>query len=225
MLVALFAVLPARGFAQDPAAGVRISEFVSNPAEDGNDGAYEWVEIENTGTEPVDLAGWRIGDDKLLDDLVTPGVLAPGARAVIAGKSYNPPPGAIVIRLRDGLIGGGLNNGGDTIRLLDASGATVDSVTFGPGGIVPPGVGESLARNRASAWRLSDYPTPGETNAFIAATAISDRFPVPVEYQDSNPATSPVAWIVLATCASAGAYGLFLLGRRAVTTHRRAHAA
>ncbi|MCB0207614.1 MAG: lamin tail domain-containing protein, partial [Anaerolineae bacterium] len=39
---------------------VTINEFMPDPASDGGDGGYEWVELYNSGGTAIDLSGWDL---------------------------------------------------------------------------------------------------------------------------------------------------------------------
>ncbi len=217
-LVAILAVatmVPAVAVAQDgPPSPIRLSEFISDPEESGNDGAFEWVELANVSDGEVTLSGWGIADAKLADAI--PAVTIPaGGFVVIAGKSAVFEASVTVVWLEDGLIGGGLNNGEDVIRLVDDTGTEVDRVEYGSGTlIVPPGAGFSMVRKDDGGWRLSVLPSPGAPNAPPRDAEIEQRFPIPVEFQAGEQSTSRIAWYVLGAAALCGlAGGVTLLQR------------
>ncbi len=194
--------------AQAPGSpSIRVTEFISNPEFEGNDGAYEWVELHNTTTETIDLRGWTIADDRL-DDSLDGLVIPAGAYAVIAGKAVEFDPSILVFRMPDGAIGGGLNNGGDTIRLVDPSGSVVDEVQYGNGApLLEPGVGRTLGRDDTGGWRVTLDPTPGQPNAFVDAANFATAFPVPIEYRIADHGTRTIAWLFMGACAGAGIAG------------------
>jgi endonuclease/exonuclease/phosphatase family metal-dependent hydrolase len=96
-------------------ATVRIERLLPDPP--GRDEISEEAVIRNTGNEPVDMTNWRlrdaVGKEWSLNAL---GILEPGERKRIK---------------RDGQPMA-MNNTGDTIQLVDPTGAVVDSVTYGP---------------------------------------------------------------------------------------------
>lgn len=108
--------------AADPAgAELIINEILGDPASDWDaDGAIdfmgdEWVEVLNSGTEPVDLAEYWLRDG--LGDtphLHLDGILEPGAVKVYFGSQ------AVAWQVENGAgaTGFSLNNGGDTVQLL-----------------------------------------------------------------------------------------------------------
>lgn len=170
--------------------GLRLSEFLSNPEQTGRDSAFEWVEIVNTSAETISLAGWRIGDSRETDPLPATSV-PPNAFVVVAAKSAPLPAEVLVVRVADGEVGAGLNNSGDTIRLLAPDGTEADALSFGDDDSVfdppptAPGVGKTLA-SRAPAsdpgganWALALRPTPGEANEFPAAAGPTQKAGAP----------------------------------------------
>lgn len=93
------------------AADVRISEVES----DDPSGGADWVELENSGAEPVDLSGWFLKDDDDSRDWTIP------AGTVIA-------PGELLVLDHGDAAPGGFDFGlgkADTVRLFAADGATV----------------------------------------------------------------------------------------------------
>ncbi len=167
------------------ASSLRLSELLADPEETGNDAAWEWVEIVNIGTEAVDTAGWQLGDAKGLD--VLPSAMLPaGAYAVVAAKSANV-VAPVVLRVSDGTIGGGLNNGGDRLRLIAPDGNEADTMSYGDDvSVFEPspkaaGAGKTLGvkdpRSEATAenWAETEHPTPGEPNVFPGVAANERR--------------------------------------------------
>ena len=76
----------------------------------------EWVELYNTSDSAVDVSGWRIDDD-------TPG----GIQTTIPAGSIIAPYSVLAVAITTAI----LNNTGDSVVLLDASGAQVDRIDFG----------------------------------------------------------------------------------------------
>ncbi len=123
------------------AAGTLIlSEIVSDP-EDG----VEWIEINNPGGEAVDTSDWSVRDATEKATTLPEEDLAPGAYLVIEDPS------------------GQLNNGGDTVELLDPAGNIIDSLEYGTDEIDEPEKGESLALIDG-AWVVTEDITKGEVN-------------------------------------------------------------
>lgn len=161
-------------------AALVINEFLPDPS--GSDGGREYVEILNTGTEPVDLAGvslefangiegpqwtvrWRCEQTVFL---------ASGARFLLVDRNWL---GEEVGQAEAYL---GLQNGPDAIRLAQ-EGQTLDLVGYGPltdplmmeGSPVPVRTGLALARRpdgRDTGDNGADFvshaPTPGTPNFY-----------------------------------------------------------
>ncbi len=127
--------------------GVVINEILADPpsgaAGDANgDGVRhgfedEFVELWNSGTEPADLSGWRLGDDDVGPDRLfqfPEDSLLPvgGYLTLFGGGSPQGVPGGVVVD--DGRIGDGLSNAGDRVVLVSADGVdTLHGVSFGKG--------------------------------------------------------------------------------------------
>ena len=213
--------------------GLRLSEVLSDPEQSGRDSAFEWVEIFNTGTTPVDTAGWKIADSKSSDTLPARTIPA-GGYAVITGKSVSLPATVVVVPVADGEIGGGLNNGGDAIHLIAPDGTEVDAMSFGdnlsvfqPAPVAPPasrslGVRDARGESDAANWQITDKPTPGGPNSFPAAAASASTTAATVQptpgagittaavRERSRPSSDTLVWAgglavaIVAACAGAG---------------------
>ncbi len=119
----VFNELPTRGFAMagaDPVyvnalailRGLRLTELMYN-ARDGND--YDWLELHNAGTAPLDLTGLRFVEG--IDFTFPPLLLAPRETVVVVANA-----GAFRSRYGDGprvagVYDGRLDNGGETLAL------------------------------------------------------------------------------------------------------------
>jgi hypothetical protein len=134
-------------------SSVRLNEILPVPGgtdwdKDGTaDELDEWIELYNEGTAPVDLSGWVLDDaEDGSDPYQIPAnmVLEPGAFLVL-------------YRQKTGLI---LDDGGDTVRLLDPSGLVVDTVTFGE-----VGADASYNRSESGSWYVGPLPSPSAPNA------------------------------------------------------------
>jgi len=119
----------------DPSVLV-ITEVLANALDEQTG---EFVELWNTGSIAVNLAGLVIADDDSSDALVAWGggdaILAPGAHALIVDPNYTGqylvPNGVLLLSTSDATIANGLANGTDPVELLDLDGVTViDSFSF-----------------------------------------------------------------------------------------------
>ncbi len=173
----LFLFLPILSIARVVGAGIVVNElYYDHP---GADAGFEFVEILNTGSEPVSLdgvalefhngagAGWAV-----VWRAPNGIVLARDAPWVLGGAAVMPAP--------DVVFEMALQNGPDAIRLVDAQGSPLDMVGYG--GLDDPVfvetlgaptivAGQSLARTpdgRDTNDNASDFaaatPTPGRRN-------------------------------------------------------------
>ncbi|MBI2268123.1 MAG: lamin tail domain-containing protein [Candidatus Blackburnbacteria bacterium] len=122
-----------------------INEFFSS-------GSNDWIELYNPRADPIDLSGWKLDDNG-------------GTSAVYTFGSVTIPAGGFV--LQGGTFG--LNNDGDTVRLIDSSGNTRDAVPYGsePNALLAaPSSSQSGRRiiNSGTTWEISSNITQGFTN-------------------------------------------------------------
>ena len=121
-----------------PVSGATISimEVMANPLDEDTG---EYVELLNYGSEPIDLAGFRLNDGDQEEALGPfeaggPTVLGPGGRAVVLDSEYagqySIPDTALLLRTPDTSVGSGLSTN-DPITLRAPKGAKVlDSFLF-----------------------------------------------------------------------------------------------
>lgn len=120
-------------------ADVVISEIMyNNPGSDD----YEFLELYNKGSNPVDMTGWSFSQG--ITYTFGNFTLQPGAFVVLAIDSalFESTFGIPAFQFL-----GALNNGGETITLVDATGNVVDSVAYddeAPWPTEPDGFGPSL---------------------------------------------------------------------------------
>lgn len=146
------------------AAQVRINEIQYHPADDQDSDA--WVELINPTTEAVDVGGWifRDGNDDHTYLLPSGTTLAAGGYLVLAATP------AAFAQVHPGVphVGGwdfGLSNSGEAVRLYDATGLLIDSLTYDDGAPWPSeadGDGPTLERTNPAldstdpaTWRAS----------------------------------------------------------------------
>jgi hypothetical protein len=107
-------------------AQVRINEIHYRPANESVD--EEFIELWNFGTEPVSIDGWQL--DAGVRFAFTETILQPDSGLVVAANT------ARFAELHPGVhnvVGnwlGRLANNGETVRLVDATGATADKVRY-----------------------------------------------------------------------------------------------
>ena len=161
--------LPAGAKAQG-GEGLRISEVMSangSTRVTGDGGLPDWIEVENTSDRTVDLTGFTLmrGTRPARAFVFPGGALGPGEFAVILADGGT-------IAERDGVYHAPfrLPASGDTLTLLDRSGAAVDDVD------VPALAKDQVyCRDVAGEWQLSAFPTPGEVNRVGDAAAAQEE--------------------------------------------------
>ena len=125
-------------FCIQTSADIIVTELMYNPADSG-DAGFEWVEIYNSGPDPVDLTGWRLDDEDTSDWDPMTGILGPGQVGVITQvsevdfKASWPSAVDAVIFTSGGdwtmANTGSLTN--EVMVLLDASNNPVDNINYG----------------------------------------------------------------------------------------------
>ena len=146
--------------------GVRISEFLPNPAGSDTDG--EWIELENVLNQNVSLCGWKIDDAEGgskpfgLDDFR------------IAAKQF------LVLNRDDTKIA--LNNSDESVRLF-APGDDLKDETF----YAKSSEGESIALRSDGLFVSTPFLTPGIKNKFRTAERRFDHETVVVSAALPNP--------------------------------------
>ncbi|OGL98118.1 hypothetical protein A2304_03485 [Candidatus Uhrbacteria bacterium RIFOXYB2_FULL_57_15] len=121
---------------------LRLSEFYPNTT--GDDLVEEFIEIENVGTEDVDLVGWSLLDATNHEYLfVSSNVIEPGDLLALMRDETDI----------------ALNNTTDSVTLVAPDGSIVDTKSY-----ASPPKGSSLIRSDAK-WVWTRTPTPNEPNA------------------------------------------------------------
>lgn len=200
------------------AARVVINEVLYDASGDGADADGEWVELYNAGAEPVDLAGWSLADEASRDLLPAIVVPARGFVIIAASDSIGAAVASSGARAStvSGRIGNGLGNDGDTLYLIDKSGALVDAVSWGnaiavldaPVPDVPEG--HSIERttpgtdsDHASDWADNASPTPGRPYERPAAPAGGPPSGRRIEVATAGDAFDWVPWAAMGLSTAA----------------------
>jgi hypothetical protein len=138
-----------------------ITEILYDLAE-GSDTGREWVEVQNTGTESVNLIEWKLFENDTNHGLKAVGgeTLSPGAYAII---SDNPSKFATDWPSYSGLVfdsAFALNNSGETLvlRCCGKEPTDRDSVTYNNTG---GGSGDGLSLHRSGSSLIAAQPSPG----------------------------------------------------------------
>jgi hypothetical protein len=154
-----------------------VSEL--SPWSSGNS-PYEadWFEVTNTGTQPVDLTGYKVDDSSsaFASAIALNGVttLAPGRSAIFiegdkaaAFRAHWGLPGSLPIGTYSG-SGIGLSTDGDAVNLFDPAGTRVFGVTFGAsttGATFDNAAGAAAVTALSVAGRGGAFTAGGETGS------------------------------------------------------------
>jgi len=164
-----------------------INEIHADPAGDlsgdaNGDGTRdfsddEFVEIYNNGSSAVDIGGFQIEDGAGSRHTVPSGtVLDPGVALVVFGGGTPTGIPGVVQTASSGALG--LNNGGDTVTLLDGGGGTLATVTYGSEG----GNDQSLTRSPDFTGSFAEHSTAtGSGGALFSPGQTVDGDNLPVE--------------------------------------------
>lgn len=188
-----------------PIPPIVINELHYNPSPDqGDDAVYEFLELYNAGSEPVDLTDFAITDGIVYTftagTVISPDeyiVLAQTA-ATYAGNGYQ------VFQW----VSGSLSNGGETVELSDPNGVQVDVVDYSddaPWPTDPDSEGPSLSlihwsldNNVFTSWFASFEfgGTPGAINWDPPPTGVGL---VSAELQNDLPSSAPILLLLIAS--------------------------
>ncbi|MCP3062748.1 putative Ig domain-containing protein [Myxococcus sp. K38C18041901] len=125
------------GGAPPPAPMVIINEVLANEPSTPNgngtstpDPDYEFIELVNLGTTPVDLSGWTLSDAASVRHVFGNGTLVPagGAYVVFGGNRGYTPGTPNTVSASSGTLG--LNNTSDSVYLRALDSATVDQLSY-----------------------------------------------------------------------------------------------
>jgi hypothetical protein len=140
---------------------IRINEIQSANAftikdEDGD--RPDWIELVNSGSSPVSLAGFGISDDPARSFRWTFGdrILAPGERLVVfaSGKDRRTPGAPLHLNFE-------IDSDGETIRLTAPSGAVADTLAAGR---IPLDASFGRQPDGGDGLAYFESPTPGRPN-------------------------------------------------------------
>lgn len=126
---------------------VLLNEIFPNPS--GSDSEGEFIELINSSTGAIDLAGWKLADS--VRGFSLSGTISPGQIIFWERPKTN-------IALN--------NSTAEEVKLISPDGKTADIVKY-----AGAREGESYARDKAGGWRWTVEPTPGEENIFSITEA------------------------------------------------------
>lgn len=151
-----------------------INEFLPDPI--GDDVAGEFIELINTGSEDVDVGGWKVDDS---DGGSAPYII-PSNTIVNAGKFL------VLWRVDTKLA---LNNSADAVRLFDPAGAERSASTYSK--TVPQG--QSYNRMDDGRYELSTTTTPGAANEITGPDPTDNDDSTEDEEKSPTPSIKPGA--------------------------------
>ncbi|MGI8602442.1 MAG: lamin tail domain-containing protein [Verrucomicrobiales bacterium] len=175
-----------------PAGALRLNEILARGSS-----APDFIELHNTGATAIELSGMGLTDDP-----------AAGAKLVFPAATALAPGGFYLVTLGQGAAFQ-LDNDGQTVVLLDATGGLADAVTFGP-----QARDLSLGRGAGAVWEL-EAPTPGSANQPLGTSAAAGLRLNEWMASDSN---GPDWFEVYNTSATPVALGGLKLGNGTATT-------
>lgn len=141
-----------------------INELLPNPEGDDTE---EWIELTNSDSRSVDLAGWAllVGDNRFRLDGMT---LAKGAYALVSREQSR-----IALPNTEGKL-----------TLVDPNGKVMQAVEY-----MKAASGVSFSRTPDGTWHWTDRPTPGAGNTFVDFSTAATTVERVVE--DPKPAETP----------------------------------
>lgn len=145
---------------------IQLSEIYPAP----NSGEKEWVEVFNPNSQSIDLSNWKF-EDFAGNKRNLSGTISPNSWAYFEYSS------------------GWLNNGGDTVSLLDANGNSVESYSYSE-------IGKGLAWAKDSGgWLQTSTPTKGAANQITqpatTSTGSSSKSTTSTTTKNTTPTTTP----------------------------------
>lgn len=106
-------------------AQIVISEIMYNPPESGTD-SLEYIELYNASNASVNMEGWSMSGVEFVFPAVN---LAPGQYLVIS-KSAAAMQSVLGVSTTQWTSGALINSPGETLKVLNAAGTTIDEVTY-----------------------------------------------------------------------------------------------
>lgn len=160
-----------------------ISEIMYNPDGPtlGDDDTYEWLELCNTGTQVLSLAGMMLSDGN--NQLFLDGFsLDPGSRVVVSAdpQAFSSAYGDDVPTVTWDGDWTKLSNGGDEIILYSSQGEVLDAVTYSDSwGVAPGDTSRSDADGRGSSLEKIDLAGPNDESNWQPSQDMSCPVPDP----------------------------------------------
>ncbi len=177
MRLLIFLILLSSFYSSQASAGIVINEVMANAIDEDTG---EFIELYNTGDEPVDVEDWKFTDGDATD-IIKP--FKKGGKAIIPPKGYgvildseyageyDSPPTAILLTTKNTTLGDGFTTN-DQITLFDKNHKRVDTYShpFNPGNGISVEKIDPLKGDAADNWKASNdksNSTPGRKNSPI----------------------------------------------------------
>jgi len=168
-------------------ADIIVTEIMYDADNAVPDNNYEWVEIANTGPDPVSLNGWTLDDVNTGNagvGIIPNVTIGAGQIAIFYNANiteaefiaqYSPTPGTVLIPVTHWQP---LNNaGGDTVNLFNSGGTTIETVAYPD----DAGPGQSLNYTETGVYEGAGVPDPGVV-CFTAGSHIkTENGDIPIE--------------------------------------------
>ncbi|MCF7805731.1 MAG: CotH kinase family protein [Candidatus Marinimicrobia bacterium] len=169
---------------------VIINEINYNSSDGHN--TEDWIELYNQGEVAINLAGWNFTDEEDIHQFILPEntIISGNGYLVlcedsVAFRAHNPETSPVI-----GEFDFGLSGGGELIRLFNASGTLIDSLTYDDKLPWPPDadgngptlelINPSLDNGLPDSWRSSnEYGTPGARNSAYQPVKIEQNRTMP----------------------------------------------
>lgn len=164
-------------------ASVSISEVAWMGTKESS--THEWFELYNSGSSEVPLMGWRLETVTGGLSISLKGSIGANGYFLVERSSDESVPNVIADLVAS--FGSGLRNGGDTLRLVDASGAKQDEVTGGEDWKLIGGNNETkdTAQRTGGGWATSK-PTPRAGGSGQAALSAQESVPARAQVSGST---------------------------------------
>lgn len=175
LIVCVFLLFP-----QPVLASIEIYQFLPNPTNESE----EWIEIVNTGSEKVELAGYVLDDER-----------DGGSKPYTLPENTPLDPGSI-LKISKAQSGIALNNSkqkdqsyADMVRLIDKNGQEIDSVTY-----ISTKTDEIISQQPPSP-KPTLSPAPSLTNSPVPTATPTPELPKPTAVK-STPTASPTPTVL-----------------------------
>ena len=172
LAIIFFFLIPSSTFAAD----VVINEFLPNPSGPTSENA-EWIELYNTASSTIDLSNWQIDD--ILDSGTLPYTIPSGT--TINQNSF--------LVFEKSITKIGLNNTGDTVRLINSSGSEIDLYSYSS---TTEDVSYGRSTDGGSTWISFSSPTKNTTNGSPMPTSTPTPSPAPSATNTPTPTKTPM---------------------------------